>query len=115
MNWNALGEIVAMASPPGQTGQNTMPLWAQLFPFLLVFVAFYVALIRPQQKKAKEHEALLKTLRPGDKVITSGGILGIVVGVKEKSVSIRSAETKLEVLKSAVTEIIERNSGGSES
>jgi preprotein translocase subunit YajC len=78
-------------------------------------VVFYFILIRPQQKKAKDHAELLKTLRPGDKVLTTGGVLGVVVGVKDKSVSIRSADTKLEVLKSAVTEITERGAGSNES
>ena len=86
-----------------------------LAPLFLVFIAFYFLMIRPQQKKAKEHAALLGSLRQGDKVLTSGGILGIVVGVKDKSVSIRSADTKLEVLKSAVTEITERSGAGAES
>ena len=78
-------------------------------------LVFYYILIRPQQKKAREHTELLKTLRPGDKVLTNGGILGVIVGVKEKSVSIRSADTKLEILKSAVTEITERASSGGSS
>jgi preprotein translocase subunit YajC len=51
---------------------------------------------------------MLKAMRPGDKVVTSGGVYAIVVSVKDKTVVIRSAETKLEVLKSAVTEITER-------
>ena len=77
-------------------------------------LAMYLLLFRPQQKKAREHANMLKTIKNGDKVATSGGILGVVVGLKEKSVSIRSADTKLEVLKSSVTEILERN-GASES
>ena len=48
------------------------------------------------------------TVKPGDKVITSGGVIATVVSVKEKSIAIRSAETKLEILKSAITEITER-------
>jgi preprotein translocase subunit YajC len=69
---------------------------------------FYFLLIRPQQKRAKEHDVLMKTIRTGDKITTSSGIIGIVVGLKEKSLSIRSADTKLEILKSAVSEITER-------
>jgi preprotein translocase subunit YajC len=72
-------------------------------------VVFYFILIRPQQKKAKDHNTLLKTLRSGDKIVTSGGVVGVVVTVKEKTVSIRSADTKMEVLKSAVAEITERS------
>jgi preprotein translocase subunit YajC len=60
------------------------------------------------RKKAKEHAEMLKTIRPGDKVVTSGGVVATVVSVKEKTVAIRSADTKLEVLKSAVSEITER-------
>ncbi len=105
--------VFAMA-PTGQSGQSNVPLPLQLVPILLMFVVFYFILIRPQQRKAKEHAELLKTLKPGDKILTSGGILGVVVSVKDKSVSIRSADTKLEVLKSAVTEITEK-AGVSES
>ncbi len=72
-------------------------------------LAMYLLMFRPQQKKAREHADMLKTLKNGDKVVTSGGVLGVVVGLKDKSVSIRSADTKLEVLKSSVTEILERN------
>ena len=77
-------------------------------------LAMYLLMFRPQQKKARDHANMLKTIKNGDKVVTTGGVLGVVVGLKEKSVSIRSADTKLEVLKSAVTEIVER-SGSSES
>jgi preprotein translocase subunit YajC len=118
MNGNDLNAILAMGPQPAQSGasgQSAMPLWANLFPLVLLIVVFYFALIRPQQKKAKEHADLLKTVKPGDKVVTSGGIIGIVVGVKDKSLSIRSADTKLEILKSAVSEIIEKANGPAES
>jgi preprotein translocase subunit YajC len=66
----------------------------------------YVILIRPQQKKAREHDALLKKLKVGDRVSTNGGIIGVVVGLKDNKVSIRSADSKLEMLKGAVTEVL---------
>lgn len=91
-------------------GQGPQPWWANMVPLFLMIFVFYFIFIRPQQKKAKDHAALMKTLRTGDKIVTTSGILGIVVGVKDKSVSIRSADTKLEVLKSAVSEISERGS-----
>ncbi len=81
--------------------------------FAILGVVFYFVLIRPQQKKTKEHADLLKTLKPGDKVVTTSGILGVVVGVKDKSVSIRSADSKLDVIKSAISEITERSSASS--
>ncbi len=114
MNFVVLSVLTAMGPPSGSSGQSNVPALLQLFPILLVFVVFYFVLIRPQQKKAKEHTELLKSLRTGDKVVTNGGVMGIVVGVKDKSVSIRSAESKLEVLKSAVTEITEKASGSAE-
>lgn len=90
----------------GQQGQGSM-IW-NLFPLFLMLFALYFAIIRPQQKRQKQHDEMLKTLSVGDKVTTSSGIVGVVVGVKDKTLSLRSADTKLEVLKSAVTEITER-------
>ena len=83
-------------------------------PFLLIIVIFYIALIRPQQRRAKQHETLMKTLKAGDKVVVSGGIIGTIITVKEKSLSVRSADAKFEVLKSAVSEITERSGEASQ-
>ena len=87
----------------------------QLVPLGLMVVVFYFALIRPQQKKAKALAELLKSVKPGDKVVTTSGILGVVVTVKEKAITLRSADSKFEVTKTAVAEIIERNAAASES
>jgi len=81
-----------------------------MVPMVIMIVVFYLILIRPQQKKAREHSEMLKNLKPGDKVTTSGGLVGVVVSVKDRTVSLRSADTKIEVLKSAVNEITERAS-----
>ena len=110
----ALSAFLAAASPNGQPGQAP-PFWVNMVPLLLIMVVFYFILIRPQQTKARQHTELLKTLKPGDKVVTSGGILGVIVSVKEKSVALRSSDTKLEVLKSAVSEITERSSAAGQS
>ena len=111
MTFFALNTLLAQAPPqgtqPNPTAQNLHLFGMMVF----VFVVMYLILFRPQQKKAKEHERLLKTLKPKDKVVTTGGILGIIVSVQERTVTIRSADTKLEVLKSAVSEITERASG----
>jgi preprotein translocase subunit YajC len=108
--------LFAMGPPPSQQGGgSSAPFLVQIFPFILMFAVLYLIMIRPQQKKAKEHAELLKTLRPGDRVLTSGGIIGIVIGIKDKSVSLRSADTKLEVLKSAISEVTERSSAPVES
>lgn len=86
-----------------------------MVPLVLLVVVFYFALIRPQQKRAKQHAELLKAVKPGDKVITSGGLVGVVISVKEKTVSIRSADAKLEITKSAIAEIVERSGDEKES
>lgn len=82
---------------------------------LAILGVFYFAMIRPQQKKAKDHAEMLKTVRAGDKVITNGGIVGSVVTVKEKTLTLRSADAKMEVTKSAITEILERAGQSEES
>ncbi len=100
----------AQPPPPGTAANPTAQMLQMLGTFAILGVIFYFLMIRPQQTKAKEHAALLKALKPGDKILTTGGILGVVITVKEKSVSIRSADAKLEIVKSAVSEITERNS-----
>ena len=57
--------------------------FAQFIPLILIFVIFYFFLIRPQQKKVKDHKAMVATLKRGDKVVTSGGIIGSVERVLE--------------------------------
>ena len=116
MTFLAVNAFLAQAAPSGQPADPAPPGLEQLLkgplPMLLCMgVVFYFILIRPQQKKAKDHDQLLKTLKPKDKVVTSGGVLGIVVSVQEKTITIRSADTKLEVLKSAVSDITERAAG----
>lgn len=66
----------AQASPFG--GDS---IWVQLLPFVLIFVIMYLLILRPQQKRAKEHQELIKNLRRGDTVITSGGLVGKVTKV----------------------------------
>src|SRR5205823_6524584 len=106
--------ILAMGQPT-QPGQQAPPFWTSLVPLVLLVVVFYFALIRSQQKKQKEHAQLLKAVRPGDKIVTTGGIVGVIVTVKEKTISIRSADAKFEITKSAVAEITERSGESSES
>ena len=79
-------------------------------PMILLFVVFYFILIRPQQKRARQQAQLLKNLKSGDKVVTSSGIVGQVITVKDRTVSLRSADAKMEVTKASVTEILEPSS-----
>jgi len=101
--------------PPAQPGQQAPPAWVNMVPLALLVAVFYFALIRPQQKKAKNHAALLKAVRAGDRIVTSSGIVAVVVTVKEKTLTIRSADAKFEITKSAIAEITERSGEPSES
>jgi preprotein translocase subunit YajC len=102
-----------MAPPPGTQPNPTGQIFQMLGMVVFFIVVMYFIMIRPQQKKAREHDQLLKSLKPKDKIVTSGGVVGIIVSVGERSITIRSADTKLEVLKSAVAEITERSSSES--
>ena len=74
-----------------------------LIPMLLVFGVFYLLLIRPQQRKQRELQARIEQLKAGDKVVTTGGIIGVITAVRDTSFVIRSAEkTMLEIARTAV-------------
>ena len=75
----------------------------QFIPLILIFVIFYFFLVRPQQKKAKEHKIMVENIKRGDKVVTSGGITGIVERVIDNDkVEVEIAENvKVEIIKSS--------------
>lgn len=80
-------------------------------PFILIIVVMYFLLFRSQQKKNKERQQMLDTMRAGDKVLTSGGIIGTIAAIKEKTMTIKIAENvKVEVMRSSVNGIIEKGS-----
>ena len=74
----------------------------QFIPLILIFVIFYFFLIRPQQKKVKEHKLMVESLKRGDKVVTSGGIVGTIERVidNEKVEVLISDDVKVEVIRS---------------
>jgi len=74
----------------------------QFIPLILIFVIFYFFLIRPQQKKVKEHKLMVENLKRGDHVVTSGGIVGIVERVMEndRAEVIIGEDTKVEIIRS---------------
>ncbi|WP_339774041.1 preprotein translocase subunit YajC [uncultured Thalassospira sp.] len=88
-------------------------------PLILIFVVFYFLLIRPQQKKAKEHKAMLAAVRRGDKVVTAGGIIGTVVKVvSDDEVSVEIAEgVKVKVARGMISNVLSKTEpakGGSD-
>ncbi len=87
-------ESIAWAMGPAQQGgagggQSAI---ASFLPLIIIFAIFYFLLIRPQQKKAKQHREMLTALKKGDKVITTGGIYGVVEAVGDKTVTVKIAE-----------------------
>lgn len=78
-----------------------------LVPIAAIFVIFYFLLIRPQQKQQKEHEKMLEGLKKGDKVLTTGGLYGTILGVKGDDLEVRFAENvKLILARSAVAKLV---------
>jgi preprotein translocase subunit YajC len=86
-----LGLAFAMGSPPGGGSGGGQSAIMNLVPLIFMFGIFYFLLIRPQQKKAKEHRALLDSLKKGDQVITAAGIHGKVTGIDDKIVTLEIA------------------------
>lgn len=81
-----------------------------LLPFVLIFVVFYFLLIRPQQKRAKEHKAMVDALKRGDKVVTSGGIVGKVSKVvDDQYVEVEIAsDVKVKVVRSTIGQVMDK-------
>ena len=92
----AADEVAATAAQPS--------LLESLIPFLLIFVLMYFLMIRPQVKKAKEHTALLKNLKVGDEIITSGGIIGRIRSIADAFVTVDIGSTNIKVLKEHVNQ-----------
>jgi preprotein translocase subunit YajC len=83
---------------------------AQFIPLILIFVIFYFFLIRPQQKRVKDHKLMVDELKRGDEVITSGGIIGIVERVMEDDrIEVNLADNvKVQIIKSTITSLLKK-------
>lgn len=81
-----------------------------LLPMIIIFVAFYFLLIRPQQKKQKTHTALVAALKEGDEILTAGGILGKITGVSEHYVVVKiSDNTEVKMQKTSVSQVVPKD------
>jgi len=77
-----------------------------LFPLILIFIIFYFMLIRPQKKQEKERQQMLKALEKNDQVVTTGGIHGTIVNVKERTVTLRVDDNvKIEVERNCIASV----------
>ena len=104
-----LNFILLMGAPAGGEGAaNPFALW---LPIILIFAIMYFLIFRPQAKKQKQQRMMIEALKKGDKIITAGGIYGVIVGVKEKENTILvkiDDNTKIELTKGSVAQVIEK-------
>ncbi|MCM2323736.1 MAG: preprotein translocase subunit YajC [Oligoflexia bacterium] len=98
------------AAPGGApaAGQPQQPgIGGMLVPFLAMFAVIYFLMIRPQQKKMKEQQQMLSSLKHGDEVITTSGMLGTVTGITDKVITLEVADNvRVKMLKSQVSQIV---------
>ena len=90
----------------GAAGSGSEPpsMFAQMMPFVLMFAVFYFLLIRPQQKKAREHSGFLNNLKKGDQVVTASGIYGRIAGIAENVVTLEIAkDTRIQVTRASIS------------
>lgn len=98
--------LIAMAPQGGEGGGSMV---STIIMFGAIFLIFYFMIIRPQQKKSKQREKLLSNLEKGDKVVTSGGIHGIISGLDEKTCLLQVSDNlKMKVERSAIGTVISK-------
>jgi len=100
--------IWAGNAPAGSPGLTMLPL-------LLLIPIFYFLMIRPQQKRQKQWQSMLSSIKAGDRVTTAGGIRGLILSIKDDSIIIRVApdNLKLEVAKTAIASVTTQETSGS--
>jgi len=102
--------LTVAAAPAFAQGAGPMSAITSFVPLILIFAIMYFLLIRPQQKKVKDHQKMVEALRRGDQVITQGGLVGKVVKVKEDGeVEVELAENvKVRVIKSTIAQVLSK-------
>lgn len=99
MDYAKIFTLLAQAEGPQQPS-----MLFQMLPFILLMVGFWFLLIAPQRRKQKEHAQMITELKPGDHVVTSGGIFGTITMVKKDRFQVKIEDnTRIEVLKSSIT------------
>jgi preprotein translocase subunit YajC len=102
------GFMTAIQAAPAVRPQGASFVTA-LIPFILVFVIFYLLIVMPQRNRQKKHQRMVEELRPGDQIITSGGIYGTIMGVQPDRIELKvAANVKIDITKSAVAVILKQ-------
>ena len=103
----ALAQTAGAAAPSSPMGDLGF-----FVPLILVFIVMWFFMIRPQQKRQKEHQAMIRAAKKGDRIVTSGGILGVITKSNDvdNDVEVEIAkEVKIRVLRTAISDIVNRN------
>lgn len=98
--------MLSMGTQPGGGGGGSF--WT-LAPFILIFLIMYLLIFRPQARKQKQQRMMIDSLKKGDSIVTTGGIYGTIVGIKEKegTLIVKIADnTKIELVRSSVVRVI---------
>lgn len=102
----------AMGPAPGAGGQaGGADMLVQFVPLILMFAIFWFLLIRPQQKRAKEHKKMLENLKRGDYVITSGGMIGRILELDADTMVLECGESKLRMSRGAIGGLYDNSKG----
>src|SRR5574338_355006 len=101
--------MMMQAAPAGGQG-GAAGLLIGILPWIAIFVIFYLLMIRPQQRRVKEHQAAIAAVKKGDEVITGGGIRGRVTKVNDEEVEVEIAQgVKIRVVKSTISQVLTGN------
>ena len=91
---------------PAAGGMNAGAILNMVFPLILIFVIFYVLMIRPQQKRMKQHQEMLGAVKPRDTAVTTGGLIGKVTKVDDNEVELEIAQgVRVRVVKTMLTDV----------
>jgi len=102
--------LMMMQAAPASAPSGTTSVLVGIAPWLLIFVIFYVLMIRPQQQRVKQHQAAINAVKKGDDVITGGGIRGRVTKVSDDEAEVEIAQgVKIRVIKSTISQVLTPN------
>lgn len=101
-----ISDAFAQTGAPAGAPDATTALLVQLFPFLLIFVVFYFLMIRPQQRAMKARQEMIASLKRGDVVVTSGGLIGKIKSVADDEVRVELAtNVEVRVIRSSISDV----------
>jgi preprotein translocase subunit YajC len=95
----------------GAGGQGASGSFTAFIPLILMFVIFYFLLIRPQQKRAKEHREMISNLKKGDQIVTSGGLYGTITGMDDATLTVEISEkVRVKIARGNIATVVRPNS-----